>query len=79
MIKDLFTKNKMHVLFEISFVILNKDEVISMLLTSYFRLSPDTFFNPHRSILGLGNYDVNVLMAALQQKDLETVWFDKRK
>ena len=43
------------------------------------RLSPDSFFNPHRSMLGLGNYDVNVLMAALQQKNLETVWFDKRK
>ncbi|XP_005092919.1 josephin-2 [Aplysia californica] len=43
------------------------------------RLSPGTFINPHRSMLGRGNYDVNVLMAALQQKGLETVWFDKRK
>ncbi|CAG5134486.1 unnamed protein product [Candidula unifasciata] len=43
------------------------------------RLSPGSFINPHRSILGLGNYDVNVLMAALQEKGLETIWFDKRK
>jgi len=43
------------------------------------RLSPDAFINPHRSMLGLGNYDVNVLMAALQEKGMETVWFDKRK
>jgi josephin len=25
------------------------------------------FFNPHKSLLGTGNYDVNVLMTALQQ------------
>lgn len=43
------------------------------------RLSPDNFINPHRSLLGLGNYDVNVLMAAIQTKNCETVWFDKRK
>lgn len=42
-------------------------------------LSPDHFINPHRSMLGLGNYDVNVIMAALQKKDCGTVWFDKRK
>ncbi|KAL9956471.1 hypothetical protein ACROYT_G037950 [Oculina patagonica] len=29
-------------------------------------------------MLGLGNYDVNVLMAALQLKEYEAVWFDKR-
>lgn len=43
------------------------------------RLSPDHFINPHRSLLGLGNYDVNVLMAAVQTKSCETIWFDKRK
>ncbi|XP_048763987.1 josephin-2-like [Ostrea edulis] len=43
------------------------------------RLSPDHFINPHRSMLGLGNYDVNVLMAAIQTKKCETIWFDKRK
>ncbi|CAJ0842505.1 6792_t:CDS:2, partial [Entrophospora sp. SA101] len=28
---------------------------------------------------GLGNYDVNVLQAALEEHDLETQWFDSRK
>ncbi|KAL3876735.1 hypothetical protein ACJMK2_034535 [Sinanodonta woodiana] len=42
-------------------------------------LSPDKFINPHRSFLGLGNYDVNVIMAALQSKGLSCVWFDKRR
>jgi len=30
-------------------------------------------------MFGLGNYDVNVVTAALQAKDLCVVWFDKRK
>ena len=30
-------------------------------------------------MLGLGNYDVNVLTAALNSRDCDTVWFDKRK
>jgi josephin len=42
-------------------------------------LSPDNYINPHRSVLGLGNYDVNVLMAALQSKQMNLEWFDKRK
>ncbi|UYV78882.1 JOSD1 [Cordylochernes scorpioides] len=42
-------------------------------------LSPDHLVNPHKSMLGLGNYDVNVLMAALQNKGYEAVWFDKRR
>lgn len=42
-------------------------------------LSPSEWLNPHRSMLGLGNYDVNVLMKALQAKDCEAEWFDKRK
>lgn len=42
-------------------------------------LSPDVWINPHKSFLGLGNYDINVIMKALQSKGLETVWFDKRK
>lgn len=36
-------------------------------------------FNPHRSTLGLGCYDVNVIITALAKKNLEVVWFDKRK
>uniref|UniRef100_A0AAG5DAM0 Josephin-2 n=1 Tax=Anopheles atroparvus TaxID=41427 RepID=A0AAG5DAM0_ANOAO len=42
-------------------------------------LSPNEYINPHRSILGLGNYDVNVIISALQLKNCEAVWFDKRK
>ncbi|KAJ8889847.1 hypothetical protein PR048_009351 [Dryococelus australis] len=44
-----------------------------------YSLSPDVWINPHKSFLGLGNYDVNVIMAALQQKGYEAIWFDKRK
>lgn len=43
------------------------------------RLSPNVWINPHRSMLGLGNYDINVIMAALQKKGCEGIWFDKRK
>ena len=35
--------------------------------------------NPHKSSIGLGNYDVNVITAALNSKDHDIVWFDKRK
>ncbi|KAF0765319.1 josephin-2 [Aphis craccivora] len=44
-----------------------------------FSLSPNNYINPHRSILGIGNYDVNVLIAALQNKGYSAFWFDKRK
>jgi len=44
-----------------------------------YKLSPDTYINPHKSMFGLGNYDVNVVMSALQSKGYETIWFDKRK
>uniref|UniRef100_A0A7E4WBR4 ubiquitinyl hydrolase 1 n=1 Tax=Panagrellus redivivus TaxID=6233 RepID=A0A7E4WBR4_PANRE len=36
------------------------------------------WFNAHRSMFGLGNYDVNILMAALATKDLSVTWFDNR-
>lgn len=42
-------------------------------------LTPGTFVNPHKNFLGLGNYDVNVLIAAFQSRDLETIWLDRRK
>ncbi|CAG8440585.1 6151_t:CDS:2, partial [Scutellospora calospora] len=35
--------------------------------------------NPHKSVLGIGNYDINVLEVALQQYGLEIQWFDSRK
>lgn len=43
------------------------------------KLSPDEYINPHKSVLGLGNYDVNVLMAALETRSMQMEWFDKRK
>lgn len=42
-------------------------------------LSPDVWINPHKSFLGLGNYDINVIMKVLQSRGYEAVWFDKRK
>lgn len=42
-------------------------------------LSPNVWINPHKSFLGLGNYDINVIMAALQRKNYEALWYDKRK
>lgn len=42
-------------------------------------LSPNVWINPHRSMLGIGNYDINVIMKALQMKGCEAVWFDKRR
>lgn len=42
-------------------------------------LSPDEYINPHKSVLGLGNYDVNAIMVALESKSMQLVWFDKRK
>ncbi|XP_001604036.1 josephin-2 [Nasonia vitripennis] len=44
-----------------------------------YNLSPDVWINPHKSLLGLGNYDINVIMAALQIRGCEAVWFDKRR
>ncbi|XP_067878342.1 josephin-2 isoform X4 [Heterodontus francisci] len=43
------------------------------------RLAPDSLLNPHRSILGTGNYDVNILIAALLTRDLAAIWWDKRR
>ncbi len=43
------------------------------------RLAPQCVMNPHRSVLGTGNYDVNVIMAALHSRGLAAVWWDKRR
>lgn len=49
-------------------------------LSSLQRLSPGTMVTPHKkSMLGNGNYDVNVIMAALQTRGFEAVWWDKRR
>nr|CAG4648988.1 EOG090X0HOM [Polyphemus pediculus] len=42
-------------------------------------LSPNNWINPHKSFLGLGNYDVNVVMAALQLHQCEMTWWDRRR
>ncbi|CAI5454962.1 unnamed protein product [Caenorhabditis angaria] len=36
------------------------------------------WFNAHKSWIGLGNYDANILMGALQLHDMKVIWFDKR-
>ncbi|KAG3085747.1 hypothetical protein PI125_g19141 [Phytophthora idaei] len=36
-------------------------------------------WNPHKAPLGLGNYDVNALTLALQQKGYVMQWLDKRQ
>ncbi|ORX44838.1 hypothetical protein BCR36DRAFT_585955 [Piromyces finnis] len=35
-------------------------------------------FNPHKSVLPIGNYDVNVIMWALNTREKEIQWFDNR-
>ncbi|XP_063283555.1 josephin-2 [Pelobates fuscus] len=60
--------------------LLQRPEISQQLAEDICRgLSPNTMINPHRSILGTGNYDVNVIMAALQTLDYAAVWWDKRK
>ena len=43
------------------------------------QLTPDSWINPHRSLLGLGNYDINVLIAALHSQHYDTHWHDRRR
>lgn len=51
------------------------DEVCRQLAPSQY-----WFLNPHRSALGIGNYDVNVIMVVLvQQHGLQVTWHDSRK
>lgn len=43
-------------------------------------LTPNqSIFNPHRSTFGLGDYDINVIIVALQRKNYEAIWFNKKK
>lgn len=54
--------------------------LISLSSQTRCRLSPNTLVTPHKkSMLGNGNYDVNVIMAALQTRGFEAVWWDKRR
>ncbi|KAL8587377.1 hypothetical protein ACOMHN_062111 [Nucella lapillus] len=73
-VKELCALHALNNLFQSSYAFSKKD-----LDEICLKLSPGSFINPHRSMFGLGNYDVNVIMAALQKKGYETVWFDKRK
>lgn len=44
------------------------------------QLAPDSiWFNPHRSCLGIGNYDVNVVTLLLQREGFSVQWHDQRK
>jgi josephin len=44
------------------------------------KLNPEkSLFNPHKSVLGIGNYDINVLIHLLQCLSYEVIWFDRRK
>lgn len=44
-----------------------------------YNLNPSRWNNPHKSVLGLGNYDVNVITSFLQLNHHDIVWFDKRR
>ena len=41
-------------------------------------LSPGKLICPHKSVFGTGNYDVNVIMAALSSKGKRVEWWDRR-
>jgi len=43
------------------------------------KLAPDSWINPHKSVLGLGNYDVNVMIAAVESRGYVLKWLDNRK
>ncbi|KFD51808.1 hypothetical protein M513_07335 [Trichuris suis] len=43
------------------------------------RLTPSRLLNPHRSMLGLGDYDINVIQEALLKTGCSALWFDRRK
>ncbi|CAM8949413.1 unnamed protein product [Rhodiola kirilowii] len=66
--KDVFTKAKLNAIAE-SLVIDVPDMV------SWTPLS--VFFKPHHNSV-TGNYDVNVLLAALEEKGKSVVWHDRR-
>lgn len=46
--------------------------------TICYQLTPDAMINPHKNMFGLGFFDVNVLIMALQAHDLDVVWHDLR-
>lgn len=44
-----------------------------------YELDSRTWNNPHKSMLKIGNYDVNVIMNFLIKKSYNVIWFDKRR
>ena len=44
-----------------------------------YSLNSSRWLNPHKSKFGLGNYDVNAIIAFLATLNYDVVWFDKRK
>ena len=38
-----------------------------------------TFFNPNRSVFGTGNYNVSVILKAVQLREHQCIWFNKCK
>lgn len=44
-----------------------------------WELEPSLLFNPHRSLLGIGNYDVNVVVILLQRQGYTVTWHDRRR
>ena len=42
-------------------------------------LTPGNWWNPHKAVLGLGNYDVNVLEYALLKQRVGIRWHDNRE
>lgn len=42
------------------------------------RLNPATVLNPHKSMLGTGNYDINVIMSALNSRYVRFHLFSRK-
>ena len=47
--------------------------------TACLQLNASQWFNPHRSFLKIGNYDVNVVIMLLQEEGYLVQWHDRRK
>ncbi|KAL0220478.1 hypothetical protein RCL1_000332 [Eukaryota sp. TZLM3-RCL] len=56
-----------------------RSEVSVSEFESIARSLSDSLFNEHRSVLRLGNYDVNVITMALAKRNFEVSYFDMRR
>lgn len=52
------------------------DAIADSLLSQHHTTST-RFRHPHRSLFAMGDYDVNVLLVALQEKRIETTWLSE--